>query len=110
MKALALIRSQKVEESLVLCDEVLEARPTDDAVLTAMMHVLKGLGRRGCLLSPPRCSSFEDFRLDNDLVTMFEEAFKKVPTNEEMGAQTFFANIRTANWKSGQLVGFISAI
>lgn len=35
---------------------------------------------------------------------MFEEAFKKVPTNEDMGAQTFFANIRTANWKSGQQV------
>lgn len=46
LKALALVRSQKVEESLVLCDEVLEAKPTNDAILTAMMHVLRGLGRR----------------------------------------------------------------
>jgi hypothetical protein len=45
LKALALVRSQKVEESLLLCDEVLESRPTNDAVLTAMMHVLRGLGR-----------------------------------------------------------------
>ncbi len=46
LKALALVRSQKVEESLVLCDEVLESKPTNEAVLTAMMHVLRGLGRR----------------------------------------------------------------
>lgn len=46
LKALALVRSQKVEESLVLCDEVLDLKPTNDAVLTAMMHVLRGLGRR----------------------------------------------------------------
>jgi len=46
LKALALVRSQKVEECLVLCDEVLESKPTHEAVLTAMMHVLRGLGRR----------------------------------------------------------------
>lgn len=46
LKALALVRSQKVEESLILCDEVLACKPTDDATLSAMMHVLRGLGRR----------------------------------------------------------------
>ena len=46
MKALALVRSQKVEESLVLCDEVLAAKPADESVLNAMSHVLRGLGRR----------------------------------------------------------------
>jgi N-terminal acetyltransferase B complex non-catalytic subunit len=46
LKALALVRSQKVEESLVVCDDVLAAKPTNDAVLNAMMHVLRGLGRR----------------------------------------------------------------
>ena len=45
LKSLALVRSQKVEESLALCDEVLATKPTDDAILTAMMHVLRGLGR-----------------------------------------------------------------
>ncbi|KAJ3517170.1 hypothetical protein NLJ89_g669 [Agrocybe chaxingu] len=86
LKALALIRSQKVEESLVLCDEVLELKPTNDAVLTAMMHVLRGLGRH------------------NDMVTMFEEAYKKQPTNEELGAQTFFANVRASHWKSAHQI------
>lgn len=46
LKALALVRSQKVEESLVVCDEVLAAKPTDESTLAAMMHVLRGLGRR----------------------------------------------------------------
>jgi N-terminal acetyltransferase B complex non-catalytic subunit len=86
LKALALVRSQKVEESLILCDEVLESRPTNDGVLTAMMHVLRGLGRQ------------------KDMVTMFEDAFKQQPNNEELGAQTFFANVRATNWKAAQQV------
>ncbi|KAF4576791.1 hypothetical protein EYR36_004771 [Pleurotus pulmonarius] len=86
LKALALVRLQKVEESLVLCDEVLASKPTDDAVLTAMMHVLRGLGR------------------NIDTVTMFEEAFKQQPSNEELGAQTFFANVRAGHWKSAQQI------
>ncbi|KAJ7709829.1 actin cytoskeleton organization protein [Mycena rosella] len=86
LKALALVRSQKVEESLVLCDEVLAAKPTNDAVLTAMMHVLRGLGRH------------------NDMVTMFEEAYKQQPTNEDLAAQTFFANVRVLNWKAAQQI------
>ncbi|KIM49319.1 hypothetical protein M413DRAFT_438506 [Hebeloma cylindrosporum] len=86
LKALALVRSQKVEESLVLCDEVLEAKPTDDGTLTAMMHALRGLGRH------------------NDMVTMFEEAYKKQPTNEDLGCQTFFANVRANHWKAAHQI------
>ncbi|KAN0077095.1 N-acetyltransferase B complex (NatB) non catalytic subunit domain containing protein [Tylopilus felleus] len=86
LKALALVRSQKVEESLALCDEVLAVKSLDDATISAMMHVLKGLGRI------------------TDMVNMFEEAYKQQPLNEEYGAQTFFAHVRTANWKSAQQV------
>ncbi|KAK2466858.1 hypothetical protein APHAL10511_001116 [Amanita phalloides] len=86
LKALALVRSQKVEESLALCDEVLESKPTTDAVLTAMMHVLRGLGRQ------------------KDMVTMFDDAYKQQPNNEELGAQTFFANVRATNWKTAQQI------
>ena len=42
------MRSQKVEEALVLCDEVLASKPSDEPTLNAMMHVLRGLGRREC--------------------------------------------------------------
>ncbi|KAJ2932908.1 hypothetical protein H1R20_g4212, partial [Candolleomyces eurysporus] len=86
LKALALVRQQKIEESLALCDEVLATKPSEDAILTAMMHVLRGLGRY------------------NDVIGMYEEAFKRVPANEEFGVQTFFANIRAGNWKSAQQV------
>nr|ATU82292.1 alpha-actin cytoskeleton organization protein [Macrocybe gigantea] len=51
-----------------------------------MMHVLRGLGRH------------------KDMVTMFEEAFKQQPLNEELGAQTFFANVRAGQWKSAQQI------
>lgn len=41
---------------------------------------------------------------DKDMVVMFEDAYKQQPTNEELGAQTFFANVRGSNWKSAQQV------
>ncbi|KAI0362109.1 actin cytoskeleton organization protein [Trametes cingulata] len=86
LKALALVRSQKVEEALLLCDEVLAAKPVDDPTLTAMMHVLRGLGRH------------------MDMVTMYEDAYKQQPGNEELGTQTFFANVRIGNWKAAQQI------
>jgi N-terminal acetyltransferase B complex non-catalytic subunit len=85
LKALALIRSGKVEECLVLCDDVLSQKPTDDAVLSAMSHVLRGLGRH------------------QDLMSMFEDAYKQQPANEELGQQAFFANARAGHWKNAQL-------
>lgn len=41
---------------------------------------------------------------ENDLVSMFEEAFRQQPNNEDLAGQTFFANIRAANWKVAQQV------
>ncbi|KAF7294869.1 Actin cytoskeleton organization protein [Mycena indigotica] len=84
--ALALVRSQKVEEALSHCDEVLAAKPTNDAVLTAMIHVLRGLGRQ------------------KDIVSMFEEASKQIPDSEELATQTFLANIRVQNFKAAQQI------
>lgn len=46
LKALACFRMNRIEECLPLCDEVLANKPTDLEVLTAMMHVLRALGRR----------------------------------------------------------------
>ena len=42
--------------------------------------------------------------IDNDMITMFEEAYKKQPHHEELGVQTFFAIVRTGNWKAAQQV------
>jgi hypothetical protein len=41
---------------------------------------------------------------DKDMVTMFEEAYKQQPNNEDLAAQTFFANVRILNWKAAQQV------
>ncbi len=35
---------------------------------------------------------------------MFEEAFKKEPANEDLGTQTFLANVRASHWKTAQQV------
>ncbi|KZP19497.1 hypothetical protein FIBSPDRAFT_920120 [Athelia psychrophila] len=86
LKALALVRLQRAEDAITVCDEVLADNTTDDATLSAMQHVLRGLGRH------------------NDMITMFENAYKQQPGNEELAAQTFFANVRTGNWKAAQQV------
>lgn len=38
---------------------------------------------------------------------MFEEAFKKEPANEDLGAQTFLANVRAGHWKAAQQARYI---
>lgn len=86
LKALAIVRMNKIEESLPICDEVLASKPTDLDTLNVMMLVLRALGRH------------------NDLVTMFDDAFKAQSGNEELGVQDFFANVRTGNWKAAQQI------
>ncbi|TDL21521.1 actin cytoskeleton organization protein [Rickenella mellea] len=86
LKALAVVRTNKIEESLPICDEVLASKPTDLDTLNAMMHVLRALGRH------------------TDMVNMFDEAYKRQPTNEDLGAQSFFANVRAGRWKAAQQV------
>ncbi|KAH8106992.1 actin cytoskeleton organization protein [Cristinia sonorae] len=86
LKALALVRQQKVEESLVLCDEVLAVKPTDESVLAAMMHVLRNLGRQ------------------TDIIAMYDNAYKQQPHNEDLATHVFIANVRTGNWKAAQQV------
>ena len=44
------------------------------------------------------------------MITMFEDAYKQQPANEELGIQTFFANVRTGNWKTAQQVIWITAL
>ncbi|KIO20263.1 hypothetical protein M407DRAFT_30110 [Tulasnella calospora MUT 4182] len=86
LKSLALLRANKAEEAIQLCDEILASKPTDDTVLGIMQHVLKHLDR-----TP-------------EITAMFEDAFKKQPGNEELGAQTFMSHIRVGSWKSAQLI------
>ncbi|KAF8308096.1 hypothetical protein DL93DRAFT_2159228 [Clavulina sp. PMI_390] len=84
LKSLALIRSQKHDEGVVLCDEVFAARPTDENVLQALTMVLRVLERYP------------------DIITLYEDAFKKEPKSEELGSQAFLAMVRVGSWKSAQ--------
>jgi hypothetical protein len=61
----------------------------------------EGVSIRGCS-TIPQCS--HELWTDNDMITMFEEAYKKQPHHEELGVQTFFAIVRTGNWKAAQQV------
>ena len=51
-----------------------------------------------------QCFGVDMISLDNDLVLMFDEAFKMQPSNEDLGIQTFVANVRASNWKSAHQV------
>lgn len=39
-----------------------------------------------------------------EITVMWEEAYKKQPTNEELGVQTFMSMIRVGSWKSAQVI------
>lgn len=61
--------------------------------------------REACVLLHSSASPLRRVSLpDTDLITMFEEAFKLQPTNEDLGVQTFFANVRANNWKAAHQV------
>ncbi|KAF8325563.1 N-acetyltransferase B complex non catalytic subunit-domain-containing protein [Cantharellus anzutake] len=86
LKSLALYRSGKLQDASQECDEVLKEHPTDHDVLSTLALTLRQLTRHG------------------DAVNMYEDAFKKTPNNEELGVQTFFANIRVGSWKAAQQI------
>ena len=68
------------------------------------MHVLRGLGRRKSTRALECWQYSHQPWIDNDMITMFEEAYKKQPHHEDLGVQTFFAIVRTGNWKAAQQV------
>lgn len=86
LKSLALVRTSRIEEGAVQCDEILKERPVDDDVLSALTFTLRHIGRH------------------EDIVNMYEDAFRRVPHNEELGVQTFFALVRVGSWKTAQQV------
>lgn len=104
LKSLALLRAGKGEEAVQLCDELLAAKPTDETVLGILSHVLKNLERGTCRGLSESPSRNQVLPAGHEITTMFEEAFKKQPLNEELGAQTFMSMIRVGSWRSAQVV------
>ncbi|KAG8728758.1 hypothetical protein FRC12_021519, partial [Ceratobasidium sp. 428] len=73
LKALALIRAGKLEECIALADQLIASKPSDEAVLNTLSHVLRALDR------------------PQDVVTLYDDAYKQSPNNEELGCQAFVA-------------------
>ncbi|CAE6517233.1 unnamed protein product [Rhizoctonia solani] len=84
LKALALIRAGKLEECIALADQLVEAKPTDENVLSTLSHVLRALDR------------------PQDVVNLYDDAYKKYPNNEELGCQAFIAMVKMGSWKTAQ--------
>ena len=80
------MRSSKLEEAIQLCDEIVASRPTDEDVLSALTHVLRHLERH------------------EDIITLYDLAFKKHPQNEDLGTQAFMAMVRIGQWKTAQQI------
>ena len=104
MKALALGRNGKLDEANTICNELLASKPTDEIVLSALSHVLRAIGRRTFFFHLSGTPVLLSDLLAEDMTAMYDDAFKKKPNNEELGAQTFMANVRVGQWKIAQQV------
>ncbi|CAE6412720.1 unnamed protein product [Rhizoctonia solani] len=84
LKALALIRAGKLEECIALADQLVAVKPTDENVLSTLSHVLRALDR------------------PQDVVNLYDDAYKQYPNNEELGCQAFIAMAKMGSWKTAQ--------
>ncbi|KAG8748303.1 hypothetical protein FRC10_007694 [Ceratobasidium sp. 414] len=84
LKALALIRAGKLEECIALADQLIASKPSDEAVLNTLSHVLRALDR------------------PQDVVTLYDDAYKQSPNNEELGCQAFVAMSKVGSWRTAQ--------
>ncbi|KAG9120166.1 hypothetical protein FRC07_004447 [Ceratobasidium sp. 392] len=84
LKALALIRAGKLEECIALSDQLISSKPSDEGVLNTLSHVLRALDR------------------PQDVVTLYDDAYKQSPNNEELGCQAFVAMAKVGAWRTAQ--------
>ncbi|CAE6516858.1 unnamed protein product [Rhizoctonia solani] len=84
LKALALIRAGKLEECITLAEQLVASKPTDENVLSTLSHVLRALDR------------------PQDVVNLYDDAYKQYPKNEELGCQAFIAMAKMGSWKTAQ--------
>ncbi|KAF8609944.1 actin cytoskeleton organization protein [Ceratobasidium sp. AG-I] len=84
LKALAFIRAGKLEECIALTDEIIATKPVDDTVLNTLSHVLRALER------------------PQDVITLYDDAYKQSPNNEELGCQAFIAMAKIGSWRHAQ--------
>ncbi|OZJ06807.1 hypothetical protein BZG36_00101 [Bifiguratus adelaidae] len=84
LNAVVLTRVGRSEEAQTLLKQVKKAQPTDEATLQAATLAFRELGEPG------------------EIVSMYENAAKKQPNNEEFGVHWFMAMVRSQDYKGQQ--------
>jgi len=110
LKCLALSRTGRQDDEIeahALLDEMVATRPTDQQILGPLSHAIRTLNRRK-ILSRDACFlqglTFPRVRATAfDAVALFDDAYKKAPQDEELGAQAFMSHVRVGNWKAAQV-------
>ncbi|KAJ3119284.1 N-alpha-acetyltransferase 25, NatB auxiliary subunit, partial [Irineochytrium annulatum] len=87
LKAYSLDRLGRLDEALAVCQEVTKVGTTDDIALQAMSRVL---GRAGKY---------------SDIATLYENALKQYPANEEFANHWFMSLVKVDDYKRLQQVG-----
>lgn len=84
LKGLALMRLGKEDESIEMLDKILAESPVDEGALQAMTI------------------GYRELKLPNKICTLYENATKKEPTNEEFLSHLFMAYVRLGQLKKQQ--------
>ncbi|KAG0043629.1 N-alpha-acetyltransferase 25, NatB auxiliary subunit [Gryganskiella cystojenkinii] len=85
LKALAMERTGKMNEGLLLCDELQWAKPTDEATLRTMSMVYRSAGKY------------------EPMIKLYANASKANPMNENLGTQWFMSLARVLDFKGQQM-------
>ncbi|KAF9206876.1 N-alpha-acetyltransferase 25, NatB auxiliary subunit [Haplosporangium sp. Z 27] len=86
LKALSFERCGKLNEALLLCDEIQWAKPTDEPTLRTLSMVLKSAGKY------------------EPMIKLYENASKLNPTNENLAKTWFMSLARKLDFKGQQMV------
>ncbi|KAG0202620.1 N-alpha-acetyltransferase 25, NatB auxiliary subunit [Mortierella sp. GBA30] len=85
LKALAFERCGKMNEALLLCEEIQWAKPTDEATLRTLSMVLRSAGKY------------------EPMIKLYENASKVHPKNENLATQWFMSLARVLDYKGQQM-------
>ncbi|GJJ73045.1 N-terminal acetyltransferase B complex non-catalytic subunit [Entomortierella parvispora] len=86
LKALALERSGKMNEALLLCEELQWAKPTDESTLRTLSMVYRSAGKY------------------EPMIKLYANASKANPMNENLATQWFMSLARMLDFKGQQMV------
>lgn len=103
LKALALIRLGREKESVPLIENLEKSEPDDDATLQVMTYCFRELDQCEWYLVTMFRANLCAI-LVNKICSVYHNAAKKQPGNDEILSQLFMAHVRVNDYKSQQIV------